>query len=102
MENLSEKLKQVGIESFETWFERWYKNEDLENTLLVSAKKGFEGYKISIKDEEEETQRRMTDTRFIFKLREKLGKGIKVSLAEEKKYRLLGNEMTEYYISIIW
>lgn len=102
MKNLSEKLKQAGEESFETWFERWYEETDLENTLINSAEKGFEGYRISIKNEEEETQRRMTDTRFIFKLKEKLGKGIKVSLDEKKKYLLFGNETIEYYISIIW
>ena len=35
MESLSEKLKQVDIESFETWFERWYKKRDLEHSLFM-------------------------------------------------------------------
>lgn len=102
MESLSEKLKQAGDESFETWFERWYKNEDLENTLIVSAKKGFGGFNINVEYEEKYVQRRFLDSRFIPKLKERLGEGIKVSWEYKTTRGVFGGEIREGYISISW
>ena len=102
MESLSEKLKQVGDESFETWFERWYKEVDLENTLIVSAKKGFRGFNINVECEEKYVQRRFLDSRFIPKLKERLGEGIKVSWEYRTMRGLFGGEIREDYISISW
>lgn len=102
MKSLSEKLKQVGVESFETWFDRWYKEVDLENTLIVSAKKGFEGFNINVECEEKYVQRRFLDSRFIPKLSDSLGEGIKVSREYRTMTNLFGSERREDYISISW
>ena len=102
MESLSEKLKQVGDESFETWFDRWYKKTDLENTLMISAKKGFRCFHININREEEYIKRRFLDSIFIPNLKERLGEGIKVSQEYRTRRMFIGGEIREDYISISW
>ena len=75
MESLSEKLKQVNVESFETWFDRWYKKRDLEHLLIVSSSKGFNKLSLYLNNETEYIQNRMLDKRFIPKLEKTLYDG---------------------------
>ena len=102
MESLSEKLKQVGVESFETWFERWYKKIDLEHLLLVSSSKGFNKFHIYLNNEDEYTKNRMLDKRFIPKMEKMLGAGINVYLKVVERKNLLGWEIEDKYIAIEW
>lgn len=102
MENLSEKLNQVGEESFETWFDRWYKKRDLEHLLIVSSSKGFNRLSIDINKENEYIKRRMLDERFIPKMEKMLGTGIKVYLKVVERKNLLGWEIEDKYIAIEW
>lgn len=47
--SLIEKIQEIQNESFDKWFERWYEKQNLEDTIIRSAGKGYEGYRISIK-----------------------------------------------------
>ncbi len=69
MESLIEKLKQAGDESFETWFERWYKKKDIEHLLLISSSKGFNKFRLYLNNKDEYTRNRMLDKRFIPKMK---------------------------------
>ena len=102
MENLSEKLKQVGVESFETWFDRWYKKRDLEYLLIVSSSKGFNKLSIYLNNETEYIKNRMLDKRFIPKLENMLGTGINVYLKVVPRKNLLGFVIEDQYIFIEW
>lgn len=102
MESLSEKLKQVGIESFEIWFDRWYKKRDLEHLLIVSSSKGFNKLSIYLNDETEYIKNRMLDKRFIPKLEKILGTGINVHLKVVQRKNLLGFVIEDKYIAIEW
>ena len=102
MESLSEKLKQVGVESFETWFERWYKKTDLEHSLIISSSQGFNKLSIYLNNETEYIKNRMLDKRFIPKLEKMLGTGIKVYLEVVPRKNLLGFGIEDKYIFIEW
>ena len=102
MESLSEKLKQVGVESFETWFDRWYKKIDIEHLLIVSSSKGFNKFHIYLNNEDEYTKNRMLDKRFIPKMEKMLGIGINVYLKVVPRKNLLGFGIEDKYIFIEW
>lgn len=102
MESLSEKLKQVGDKSFETWFERWYKKRDLEHLLIVSSSKGFNKLSIYLNNETEYIKNRMLDKRFIPKIEKMLGTGINVYLKVVPRKNLLGFRIEDKYIAIEW
>ena len=102
MESLSEKLKQVGDESFETWFDRWYKKRGLEHSLVISSSKGFNKLSIYLNKENEYIRNRMFDKRFIPKLEKMLGTGINVYLKVVPRKNLLGFGIEDNYIVIEW
>lgn len=102
MESLSEKLKQVGVESFETWFERWYKKRDLEHLLFISSSKGFNKLSMYLNNETEYIKNRMLDKRFIPKMKKILGIGINVYLKVVPRKNLLGFGVEDKYIVIEW
>ena len=102
MESLIEKLKQVGDESFETWFDRWYKKIDLEHLLIVSSSKGFNKFRLYLNNENEYIKRRMLDKQFIPKLKKMLGTGINVYLKVVPRKNLLGFGLEDKYIVIEW
>lgn len=101
-ESLSEKLKQVGVESFETWFDRWYKKRDLEHLLIVSSSKGFNKLNLYLNNETEYIRNRMLDKKFIPKLKKMLGTGINVYLKVVPRKNLLGFGIADNYIVIEW
>ena len=102
MESLIEKLKQAGDESFETWFDRWYKKIDIEHLLLISSSKGFNKFHIYLNNEDEYIKNRMLDKRFIPKLEKMLGSGINVYLEVVPRKNLLGFGIEDKYIAIEW
>lgn len=65
MDNLAERLKQASDESWDTWFDRWYKKYDLERKLLISASDGSNGVVINTSKESYYTIQRLLDERFI-------------------------------------
>lgn len=114
--SLIEKIQEIQNESFDKWFERWYKKQNLEDNIIRSVSKGYEGYRIYIKktwesvsnwDEEQKyLARRLRDKRTVEKIQEKLGEGIKVRYVDDEKtyttvFGLKGREQSEY-ISIKW
>ena len=102
MESLIEKLKQAGDESFETWFDRWYKKTDLERSLIISSSQGFNKLSIYLNNEDEYTKNRMLDKRFIPKMEKMLGIGINVYLKVVPRKNLLGFGIEDKYIVIEW
>ena len=102
MESLIEKLKQVGDESFETWFDRWYKKIDLEHLLFISSSKGSNKLGIYLNNETEYIKNRMLDKRFIPKMEKMLGSGINVYLKVVPRKNLLGFGVEDKYIVIEW
>ena len=77
---LFDEVQQLSSKSHAKWFfERYFKEYDLEYKIKVSAQKGYTGHLIpvmSVKDEY--LQRRLDDTRTLEMLRFRLGKGFSV------------------------
>lgn len=69
MVNLAERLKQASDESWETWFDRWYRKYDWEQKLIIGAKKGLTDMLIAPDKKEEYTKRRILDELFIPKMK---------------------------------
>lgn len=100
-----EEIKNVGNESYDKWFERWYLKKDLESRIKQSAQEGYSGYRIEVKNERNEyLKRRLSDDRIIEKLKGKLSgfdirrvdnnKGIKTPFGTINSH--------EHYIVIGW
>lgn len=90
---LIDQVKNAQEESYDKWFERWYKSLNLERGILDAAQQGYTGYRISIKKSYESEDnwskertykaRRMRDSRTVEKLKEKLGEGFSVEYARD-------------------
>lgn len=90
--NLAGKLKEAKHESFDKWFERWYKEQDLEKQLIVAASQGNSEFRIGIQEDYERVSkfsdrkvylnRRLRDDRTVEKISNELGEGIKVEYKE--------------------
>lgn len=102
MDNLIERLKQANDESWETWFDRWYKKCDWEYKLIICAKKGLTGTLIAPDKKEEYTKRRILDERFIPKMKKMLGPNIEVSSQVESRKNIFGGRIEERFIVIKW
>ena len=114
--SLIEKIQETQNESFDKWFERWYEKQNLEDTIIKSAAKGYEGHRIYIKktwesisdwDEDQKyLARRLIDKRTVEKIQKKLGEGLKVKYVNDEKtydtiFGLKRHERSEY-ITIEW
>lgn len=76
---LFNEVKQLSLESHIKWFERYFKEYDLEHKIKVSAQKGYTGYLINAMSAKSEyLQRRLCDTRTLEMLRDRLGEGFSV------------------------
>lgn len=114
--SLIDQVKNAQEESFDKWFDRWYKKMNLESKIVSSAQQGYTGYSLMIKcDYENEnnwnkdkdyTARRTRDSRTVEKLKEKLGEGFKVRYVSDTKtgyiFGRIPTTKTEDYISIRW
>lgn len=114
--SLIEKIQETQNESFDKWFERWYEKQNLEDTIIKLAAKGYESHRIYIKktwesisdwDEDQKyLARRLIDKRTVEKIQKKLGEGLKVKYVNDEKtydtiFGLKRHERSEY-ISIEW
>lgn len=111
---LIDKVREVQEESFDKWFERFWKKSNLEKNIVSFAEQGYKATHIEIQGENEVLDaakayraRRLRDLRTVEKIQEKLGEGFKVKHeVESKTYRNLitkGNYTTESdYILISW
>lgn len=102
---LFDEVQQLSSESHAKWFERYFKEYDLEHKIKVSAQKGYTGHLIpvmSIKDEY--LQRRLNDERTLEMLRERLGEGFSVRYQlTYSKNILIGQEyVSNKKIHITW
>ncbi|SFH68769.1 hypothetical protein [Pisciglobus halotolerans] len=94
--SLIDEVISVDKESYNLWFERWYKKMDIESQIIEMAKQGISTANIFIKktDEKESTWddkkvylvRRLRDKRTTKKIKERLGDGFDV-VWEEKEYK---------------
>lgn len=113
--SLINRLRDIQEESYNKWFERYWKNLNLENKIIQSAQKGYKAFSIGIRDGTEiENQltedeiyitRRLRDSRTVGLIQEKLGEGFTVKLIQDPyTVRLFGigfNRIKEY-ILISW
>ncbi len=77
----AEKLAEIKKNSFDVWFERYWKHTQLENRLEQSAMKGYSSYRSNFGNDDYRN-RRMRDPRHVERLKEKLP-GIKISYEKE-------------------
>lgn len=100
----AEKLQKVEDEAFNKWFERWYRNMNIERKLMQSAQKGYKEYAIEVSylGDDEKLQyiaRRLRDNRTIPKLLEKLGE-VSIKRYRKAKKDIFGRTTYEDYIMI--
>ncbi|MBO0438926.1 hypothetical protein [Candidatus Enterococcus ikei] len=113
--SLIDQINKVTDESFEKWFERWYKKLNLETRIIKDAQKGFTSIKIYIKKEDENESyfgtkqsyyvRRLRDDRTVKFLKEKLGSGFQVEHKEQTREGKIFGLMiyrTSEWINISW
>lgn len=113
--SLIDQINKITDESFEKWFDRWYKKLDLEKQIINAAEKGFVEYQICIKEESDVESkfsakqsyyvRRLRDARTVKCLKEKLGNGFQVEHKEqtrEGKFFGLMIYRTSEWINISW
>ncbi|MFK4568426.1 hypothetical protein [Enterococcus sp. UD-01] len=113
--SLIDQINKITDESFEKWFDRWYKKLDLETRLIKEAQKGFDGVQIYIKKEDENESnfstkqsyyvRRLRDVRTVKCLKEKLGSGFQVEHKEQTREGNFFGFMiyrTSEWINISW
>ncbi|MFX3772339.1 hypothetical protein ACJBRG_11300, partial [Streptococcus suis] len=76
---LLDEVQQLSSESYDKWFERYFKKYDMEKVIKKSAIQGYSGHLISVlKVKDDYTRRRLVDERTLEKIKELLGDGFKV------------------------
>lgn len=76
---LFDEVQKLSSESYEKWFERYFKKYNLEKIIKESAKQGYTGNLMSVlKVGDDYTRRRLDDERTLEKIKELLGDGFKV------------------------
>ena len=76
---LFDEAQQLSSESYDKWFERYFKKYNLEKVIKKSAKQGYTGHLMSVlKVGDDYTRRRLDDERTLEKIKELLGDGFKV------------------------
>lgn len=102
--NLFDELKQIGIESHEVWFKRYFNNLHLEDKLRVSAKKGYSSFRIYFsKAKDDYKRRRLNDDKTVEALKERLGKGFVIKCGDVYSFGFAKKtSITDRYISIEW
>lgn len=76
--SLIDEIKQQDQESYDKWFERWYKKENLEKEIKQAAMEGYKGFIIDIEPKVPYLKRRLCDDRTTKRIEEKLGEGFTV------------------------
>lgn len=102
---LFDEVQQLSLESHAKWFERYFKEYDLDHKIKVSAQKGYTGYLVdAMSDKNEYLQRRLCDERTLEMLRERLGEGFLVGYQSTySKNILTGQEyLSDKKIHITW
>ena len=81
---LFDEVQQLSSESHSKWFERYFKEYDLEHKIKVSAQQGYTGHLINVLSVRDEyIKRRLDDTKTIEAIKQLLGPGF---LVEYKLY----------------
>lgn len=103
-----DELREISLESYDKWFERWYKKQGLADKLKKSAMQGYTSYSYVINNSYSDYEkRRMNNPLLIKKLQGKLD-DFEVYRVEPKKYtkRILNKELgigyTDAKIVISW
>ncbi|WP_203264855.1 hypothetical protein [Streptococcus uberis] len=81
--SLFDEVKELGDESYEKWFNRYFKKLNIEEKIKKSSAMGFNAYAIevlSVKDPY--IQRRLKNHKTIKLLKDRLGRGFNVKYNE--------------------
>lgn len=105
--DLVDELNNYKNQAFDTWFDRWFKKEDLPKYFKRAAQQGYSGCQIKLKktipmsEEAEYLNRRLRDPRTVEKLKNEFP-GIKVEFVTEKKTGLFGMTSTTEKLEFSW
>ncbi|HFU4459259.1 TPA: hypothetical protein ACGPAL_000960 [Streptococcus suis] len=102
---LFDEVRQLSSESYDKWFERYFKKYDLEKVIKESAMQGYTGHLMSVlKVKDDYTRRRLDDERTLEKIKELLGDGFKVEYHLTYSKTILTGEyfITNKQIHISW
>lgn len=102
---LFDEVNELGNESHEKWFNRYFDKYNIEEKIKKSAMKGFSAYRIDIEKEPDKyLAKRLRDNRTLTLLKNRLGEGFKVEISETKSiYTIFGNHMIlDRFIIISW
>ena len=102
---LFDEVQQLSSESYDKWFERYFKKYDLEKVIKESAMQGYSGHLISVlKVKDDYTRRRLDDERTLEKIKELLGDGFKVEYHSTYSKNIFTGEdfITNKQIHITW
>lgn len=102
---LFDEVQQLSSESYDKWFERYFKKYNLEKIIKESAKQGYTGYLMSVlKVGDDYTKRRLDDERTLEKIKELLGDGFKVEFCLTYGKNILTGEkfIANKQIHITW
>ncbi|RSJ94831.1 hypothetical protein D8786_08515 [Streptococcus mitis] len=81
---LIDEVKRLNSESHAKWYERYFKEYDLEHKIKVSAQQGYTGHLINVLSVRDEyIKHRLDDTKTIEAIKQLLGPGF---LVEYKLY----------------
>lgn len=102
---LFDEVQELGNESHEKWFNRYFDKYNIEAKIKKSAMRGYNAYRIDIeKNPDKYLAKRLGDKRTIDMLKNRLGEGFKVKISETKStYTIFGNHMIlDRFILISW
>lgn len=103
MANLAQKANKVDQRAFNTWFNRWIKQADLEHKILVSAAKGMKYFTVCELNRtgDKYLELRFNDSRFLLRLRE-CYPDINFKIERVERYALIGPNYTVTEVIASW
>lgn len=102
---LFDEVQQLSSESYDKWFERYFKKYDLEKVIKESAMQGYSGHLMSVlKVGDDYTRRRLDDERTLEKIKGLLGDGFEVEFHSTYGKNILTGEkfIANKQIHITW
>ena len=103
--SLFDEVNELGNESHEKWFNRYFDKHNLEAKIKKAAMQGDGAYRINIEKEPDKyLAKRLRDKRTIDLIKNRLGEGFKVEkIKKESIYTIFGNHMfLDRFILISW
>lgn len=103
MNNMAKKLTKAKQQSFDTWFNRWVENTQLEPRLMKAARQGYASVIVYDRsgDMDAYQRRRFQDDRFLERLRALLP-DLHVEVRQYQTKNILGLPVSVYQVVVSW